>query len=108
MTTHRDLQRRAEREAQAAEMRRAAENVRVRGPGGFAGLDRASAAAVSELLEEIASGGRDEPNAPRMWEAATRVADKVLGPEFDPAPKFHGPAPAGHENPNIRRGLLDG
>lgn len=108
MATHRDLQRRAEREAQGADMRRAAEKVRVRGPGGFAGLDRASAAAVSELLEEIASGWRDKPTAPRVWEAATRVADRVLGPEHDPAPKFPGPAPVGHENPNIRRGLLDG
>lgn len=108
MATHRDLHRRAEREAQSAQMYLAAEKVRVRGPGGFAGLDRASAAAVSELLEELASGWRDKPTAPRVWEAATRVADKVLGPERDPAPQFPGPAPAGHENPNLRRGLLDG
>jgi hypothetical protein len=36
------------------------------------------------------------------------VAARVLGPEHDPAPQFPGPAPAGHENPRIRRGLLDG
>jgi hypothetical protein len=105
MPTRRDLQRRAEREAEADQMYRAAEKVRVRGPGGFAGLDRASAAALSELLEELASAWRDKPTAPRVWEAANRVASRVLGPEHDPAPQFPGPAPAGHENPNLRRGF---
>ncbi|MDD7934820.1 hypothetical protein [Actinomycetospora straminea] len=80
----------------------------MRGPGGFAGLDRASAAALSELLEELASGWRDKPTAPRVWDAAARVADRVLGPEHDPAPQFPGPAPPGHENPNIRRGFPTG
>jgi hypothetical protein len=108
MATHRDLQRRAEREVQSEQMLRAAERIRVRGPGGFAGLDEASAAAVSELLEEIAGGWRDKPAAPRIWEAATRAAHQALQPDRDPAPSFPGPAPAGHTNPYIRRGLLDG
>ncbi|MEJ2862568.1 hypothetical protein [Actinomycetospora flava] len=59
MPTRRDLQRRAQREAEAGQMYRAAEKNRVRGPGGFASLDRASAAAFSELLVELASGWRD-------------------------------------------------
>jgi hypothetical protein len=108
MPSRRDLLREAEREAEAAQMTHAAERIRVRGPGGYAGLNEASAAALSELLEELASSWRDKPSSPRIWEAATRVADRVLGPHHDPAPNFPGPAPAGHENPNIRRGVVDG
>jgi hypothetical protein len=108
MATHRDLQRRAQREAQAAQMLEAAETVRVRGPGGYAGLDEASAAALSELLEVLAGTWRDKPHAPRVWEAGARVAARVLGPDRDPAPKFPGPLPAGYENPHLRRGLVDG
>jgi hypothetical protein len=90
MATHRDLQHRARREAEAAQMIRAAESVRVRGPGGYAGLDEASAAALSELLEVLAETWRDKPHAPRVWDAGARVASRVLGPDHDPAPKFPG------------------
>ncbi|MFC5142014.1 hypothetical protein ACFPK1_27530 [Actinomycetospora rhizophila] len=107
MATRRDLQRRAQREAEATQMTEAAERVRVRGPGGYAGLDRASAAALSELLEILAATWRDKPHAPRVWEAGARVAARVLGPDHDPAPQFPGPMPAGYENPHLRRGLVD-
>ncbi|MDD7966166.1 hypothetical protein [Actinomycetospora lemnae] len=105
MISRRDLQRRAEREVQASDMEAAAEVVRVRGPGGYAGLDEPSAAAVSELLVEIASGWREKPTAPRVWEAATRVADRTLAGDHDPAPKFPGPAPAGYTNPHLKKGF---
>ncbi|GLZ49218.1 hypothetical protein Acsp06_54030 [Actinomycetospora sp. NBRC 106375] len=105
MRSRRDLHRQAAREAQAGQMRSAAETVRVRGPGGYAGLDEASAAAVSELLVEIAAGWREKPAAPRIWEAATRVADRVSEGDRDPAPYFPGPAPAGRENPNLKKGF---
>jgi hypothetical protein len=75
MPSRRDLQRRSDREAEAAQMHRAADKVRERGPGGFAGLDHSSASAVAALLEELASGRREKPRAPRVWEVATRVAD---------------------------------
>ena len=73
------------------------------GPGGFAGLEEASAAALSELLVELAAGWREEPAAPRVWEAAARVAKRCLEPIRDPAPQFPGPLPAGYENPHLRK-----
>ena len=88
-----ELRRRDRRHAQSATMTDAAEVLRERGPGGFAGLDTASAAATATLMDRIAAGWRDGGN-PRVWDSATRVARFVLDPADEPPP-IPGPLPEG-------------
>lgn len=100
-----EARRREKRQQEAEKMAEAAAVVRHRGPGGFAGLD--DAAAVAELLEVVAEQWREKPAAPRVWEAATRVAERCLEPDHDPTTYFPGPLPAGYESPVSRRDVTD-
>ncbi|GAA4878477.1 hypothetical protein [Actinomycetospora straminea] len=93
---------------EAEQMIEAAEVVRRRGPGGFAGLDRESADALGALLETLAEDWRERPTSPRVWEHAARAAERLVhDPIREPAPQFPGPLPAGYESPVKRRNVTD-
>ena len=103
-----ELRRREQRRLEAEQMVEAAELVRQRGSGGFAGLGRESADALGALLETLAEDWGERPTSPRVWEQAARAAQRLVhDPIREPAPQFPGPLPAGYESPVKRRHVTD-
>ena len=99
-----EVRKRERRAREAAAMTAAAAELRRRGVG-FAGLDdEESVDATAALLEAIAGGGVEV--TARVWEQATRTAERVSEARAATSSDWSGPAgpsPKGHRPPRSER-----